>query len=155
MISDISKTVWDYFNKNFKLNFKTIKNEKNSINNRVIHFRIIFRTEERKLSAGRYHSICCGTPSDKPVMNFIKQFQKKNKIKNFEMYKQSGLGREGEFNIYIGTDTFSRTKKTKFVEGLKAAINTQNQMKRPNRDGNVSFDETTTVKKANLSMHEI
>lgn len=74
-------------------------------------------------------------------MNFINQFQKKNKIKNFEVYKQSGLGREGEFNIYIGTDTFSRTQKTKFVEGLKAAINTQNQMKRPNRDGNVSFIE--------------
>lgn len=105
---------------------------------------------ENYLQVG-YHSICCGTPSDKPVMNFINQFQKKNKIKNFEVYKQSGLGREGEFNIYIGTDTFSRTQKTKFVEGLKAAINTQNQMKRPNRDGNVSFDETTTVKKADLS----
>ncbi|MDO3424376.1 hypothetical protein QWT87_05695 [Chryseobacterium sp. APV1] len=105
---------------------------------------------ENYLQVG-YHSICCGTPSDKPVMNFINQFQKKNKIKNFEVYKQSGLGREGEFNIYIGTDTFSRTQKTKFVEGLKAAINTQNQMKRPNRDGNVSFDETLMVKKADLS----
>lgn len=105
---------------------------------------------ENYLQVG-YHSICCGTPSDKPVMNFINQFQKKNKIKNFEVYKQSGLGREGEFNIYIGTDTFSRTQKTKFVEGLKAAINTQNQMKRPNRDGNVSFDETMVIKKADLS----
>ncbi|WP_308005425.1 hypothetical protein [uncultured Chryseobacterium sp.] len=105
---------------------------------------------ENYLQVG-YHSICCGTPSSKPVMDFINQFQKKNKIKNFEVYKQSGLGREGEFNIYIGTDTFSRTQKTKFVEGLKAAINIQNQMKKPNRDGNVSFDETTTVKKADLS----
>lgn len=105
---------------------------------------------ENYLQVG-YHSICCGTPSDKPVMNFINQFKKKNKIKNFEVYKQNGLGREGEFNIYIGTDTFSRTQNTKFVEGLKAAINTQNQMKKPNRDGNVSFDETTTVKKADLS----
>ncbi|WP_336691232.1 MULTISPECIES: hypothetical protein [unclassified Chryseobacterium] len=105
---------------------------------------------ENYLQVG-YHSICCGTPSSKPVMDFINQFQKKNKIKNFEVYRQSGLGREGEFNIYIGTDTFSRTQKTRFVEGLKAAINNQNQMKRPNRDGNVSFDETTTVKKADLS----
>lgn len=109
---------------------------------------------ENYLQVG-YHSICCGTPSSKPVMDFINQFQKKNKIKNFEVYRQSGLGREGEFNIYIGTDTFSRTQKTKFVEGLKAAINTQNQMKKPNRDGNVSFDETTTVKKQIFPMHEI
>ncbi|WP_415327765.1 hypothetical protein [Chryseobacterium sp. MMS23-Vi53] len=98
-----------------------------------------------------YHSICCGTPSDKPVMNFINQFQQKNKIKNFEVYKQSGLGREGEFNIYIGTDKFSKTQKAKFVEGLKAAIDAQNRMKKPNRDGNVSFEETEMVKKADLS----
>lgn len=105
---------------------------------------------ENYLQVG-YHSICCGTPSDKPVMDFISQFQKKNKIKNFEVYRQSGLGREGEFNLYIGTDTFSKTQKIKFAEGLKAAINNQNKMKKANRDGNVSFDETMTVKKADLS----
>lgn len=105
---------------------------------------------ENYLQVG-YHSICCGTPSDKPVMDFISQFQKKNKIKNFEVYRQSGLGREGEFNLYIGTDTFSKTQKIKFVEGLKAAINNQNKMKKANRDGNVSFDETMTVKKVDLS----
>ena len=105
---------------------------------------------ENYLQVG-YHSICCGTPSDKPVMNFINQFQKKHKIKNFEVYKQSGLGREGEFNIYIGTDSFSKTQKTKFVEGLKVAINAQNKAKKINRDGNVSFEETETVRKADLS----
>jgi len=98
-----------------------------------------------------YHSICCGTPSDKPVMNFINQFKAKNKIKNFEVYKQSGLGREGEFNLYVGTDKFSKTQKTKFVQGLKAAIDSQNARKKPNSDGDVSFDETQIVKKADLS----
>jgi len=97
-----------------------------------------------------YHSICCGTPSDQPVMNFINQFQKKNKVKNFEVYRQSGLGREGEFNLYIGTDKFSKTQKTQFVNGLKAAIDAQNRMKKPNRDGNVSFDETEMIKKTEL-----
>ncbi|GAA4162161.1 hypothetical protein GCM10022217_29110 [Chryseobacterium ginsenosidimutans] len=105
---------------------------------------------ENYLQVG-YHSICCGTPSDKPVMDFITWFQKKNKIKNFETYRQNGLGREGEFNIYIGTDGFSKTQKIKFVEGLKAAVNGQNRTRKPNRDGNVSFDETQMVKKADLS----
>ncbi|MEA1850546.1 MULTISPECIES: hypothetical protein [Chryseobacterium] len=98
-----------------------------------------------------YHSICCGTPSDKPVMDFINTFRTKNKIKNFEVYRQNGLGREGEFNLYIGTDTFSKTQKMQFVNGLKAAIDAQNRMKKPNRDGNVSFDETEVIKKADLS----
>ncbi|UPQ76879.1 hypothetical protein [Chryseobacterium nepalense] len=98
-----------------------------------------------------YHSICCGTPSDKPVMDFINTFRTKNKIKNFEVYRQNGLGREGEFNLYIGTDAFSKTQKMQFVNGLKAAIDAQNRMKKPNRDGNVSFDETEVIKKADLS----
>lgn len=98
-----------------------------------------------------YHSICCGTPSDKPVMDFINTFRTKNKIKNFEVYRQNGLGREGEFNLYIGTDTFSKTQKMQFVNGLKAAIDAQNRMKKPNRDGNVSFNETEVIKKADLS----
>ncbi|GAA5083123.1 hypothetical protein GCM10023210_01310 [Chryseobacterium ginsengisoli] len=98
-----------------------------------------------------YHSICCGTPSDKPVMDFISQFQKKNKIKGFETYRQSGLGREGEFNIYIGTDGFSKSQKTKFISGLKAAIDNQNNTRQKNRDGRVSFEQTETVKKADLS----
>ncbi|SHE76503.1 hypothetical protein [Chryseobacterium takakiae] len=98
-----------------------------------------------------YHSICCGTPSDKPVMDFINTFRTKNKIKNFEVYRQNGLGREGEFNLYIGTDTFSKTQKTQFVNGLKAVIEAQNRMKKPNRDGDVSFNETEIIKKADLS----
>lgn len=98
-----------------------------------------------------YHSICCGTPSDKPVMDYITKFRAKNKIKNFEVYRQNGLGREGEFNLYIGTDTFSKTQKMQFVNGLKAAIESQNRNKKPNRDGDVSFDETQIMKKADLS----
>jgi len=98
-----------------------------------------------------YHSICCGTPSDKPVMDYITKFRAKNKIKNFEVYRQNGLGREGEFNLYIGTDTFSKTQKMQFVNGLKAAIDAQNRKKKSNRDGDVSFDETQIMKKADLS----
>lgn len=98
-----------------------------------------------------YHSICCGTPSDKQVMDFINTFRTKNKIKNFEVYRQNGLGREGEFKLYIGTDTFSKTQKTQFVNGLKAVIEAQNRMKKPNRDGDVSFNETEIIKKVDLS----
>jgi hypothetical protein len=105
---------------------------------------------ENYLQVG-YHSICCGTPSDKPVMDYITQFQKKNKIKSFETYRQSGLGREGEFNIYIGTDGFSKKQKVEFLKGLRAAVNGQNKMRKPNRDGNITFDETQMVKKADLS----
>lgn len=98
-----------------------------------------------------YASICCGTPSDKPVMDFVSQFQKKNKIKELEIYKQSGLGREGEYNLYIGIDKLSKTQKAKFIKGLKGAIDAQNSARRQNRDGIVNFNEAELVKKADLS----
>ncbi|ALR30686.1 hypothetical protein ATE47_09170 [Chryseobacterium sp. IHB B 17019] len=98
-----------------------------------------------------YSSICCGTPSDKPVMDFVNQFQKKNKIKALEVYKQSGLGREGEYNLYIGMDKLSKTQKTNFVRGLKTAIDSQNNSRSKNRDGIVNFSENEMVKKADLS----
>jgi len=96
-----------------------------------------------------YGSICCGTPSTEPVMNYLAQFQKKNKLKIFEVFKQSGLGREGEFRLYIGIDHLSKTKKANFVKGLRSAIEFQNKARMENRDGSVSFDDQM-VRKANL-----
>jgi hypothetical protein len=98
-----------------------------------------------------YHSMCCGTPSADPVMNYVNQFNKKNKVKNFEVYRQSGLGREGEFNLYVGTDGFSKTQKSKFISGLRAVVDSQNRTRKPNSDGTVTFDETEMMKKADLS----
>jgi len=58
-----------------------------------------------------YNSICCGTPSSAPVMNYIKSFQgKKNTL---EIYRQSRLGREGEYKLFIGIDALSKSKKSK------------------------------------------
>ncbi|MCS3532259.1 hypothetical protein [Chryseobacterium sp. JUb7] len=99
----------------------------------------------------RYGSICCGTPSTEPVDKYVTQFQKKNKIKNLEIYRQSGLGREGEFNLYIGIDNLSKKQKTAFMKGLKSAVETQNNARQKNHDGIVGFEETEIVKKADLA----
>ncbi|ASK29844.1 hypothetical protein CEY12_06855 [Chryseobacterium sp. T16E-39] len=97
-----------------------------------------------------YASICCGTPSEDPVINYISKFQKKNKTKPFEIYRESGLGREGEFNLYIGVDALAKRKKSKFISGLKAAIFSQNAQRKSN-SGNVNFDEAQVVTKADLA----
>lgn len=98
-----------------------------------------------------YASICCGTPSVKPVMNFVLEFQKKNKIRAFEVLKQSGLGREGEFNLYIGTDHLSKTQKASFVKGLQAAVDTQNSHRNTGSDGIVNFEKASSVTKTDLA----
>lgn len=98
-----------------------------------------------------YNSICCGTPSTTPVMNYIENFQKKNKGKVVEIFRQSGLGREGEFKLFIGIDPSSKTEKQNFVEGLKSTINAQNKSRTENRDGMVEFS-FETIKKEKLKL---
>jgi len=61
------------------------------------------------------------------------------------------LGREGEYNLYIGMDKLSRTQKTNFVKGLRTAIDSQNNSRSKNRDGIVNFSENEMVKKADLT----
>ncbi|SIQ51308.1 hypothetical protein SAMN05880574_1157 [Chryseobacterium sp. RU37D] len=111
---------------------------------------ILFAQKSQNYLQISYSSICCGTPSDSPVMDYLSIFEKKNKIKGLEVYKQSGLGREGEYNLYIGTDNLSKTQKTSFINGLKTAIDNQNSARAKNRDGIVNFSETEIVKKADL-----
>ncbi|MBQ0153062.1 MAG: hypothetical protein KBS61_09250, partial [Chryseobacterium sp.] len=86
-----------------------------------------------------YSSICCGTPSSKPVMNYIADFQKKNK-KSIEVYQQSGLGREGEYSLFLGLDSLTKSKKKKFLSGLQTVIEQQNATKKRGKDGEVAID---------------
>ncbi|EJL69257.1 hypothetical protein [Chryseobacterium populi] len=98
-----------------------------------------------------YASICCGTPSTDPVINYVKKFQKKNKIKALEIYGQSGLGREGEFNLYIGIDKLSKVQKSSFIKGLQSVIGSQNGKRNQSRDGIVNFEEATIITKEDLA----
>ncbi|WP_404986624.1 hypothetical protein ACI513_06150 [Chryseobacterium sp. M5] len=96
-----------------------------------------------------YNSICCGTPSSAPVMNYINRFQGKKNI--LEIYRQSRLGREGEYKLFIGIDALSKSKKAKFIKGLEATINSQNKSRNENSDGIVDFNSRTIIKKEKLS----
>jgi hypothetical protein len=98
-----------------------------------------------------YGSICCGTPSTKPVTDYLKKFEKSNRLRGFEILKQGGLGREGEFDLYIGTDQLGKKQKTAFAKGLQSVINSQNKTRKQNSDGTVGFDPAVTVYKSDLT----
>ncbi|GAB0156526.1 hypothetical protein CHRYSEOSP005_17910 [Chryseobacterium sp. Alg-005] len=117
----------------------------------VLCFSFFYSQKNQNYLEVSYGSICCGPPSDVPVMNYINQFQKKNKLKAFEIYEQSGLGREGEFSFYIGIDKLSKTQKSNFIKGLKAVVKAQNDKRNESRDGIVYFEESAPVTKSDLS----
>jgi hypothetical protein len=85
-----------------------------------------------------YSSICCGTPSDKPLMDFVKNFEKENKLKPFEMFIEQGLGKEGEHAFYLGTDNLSSQLLQLFWDGLKTTASKQNEQRSKNKDGYVN-----------------
>lgn len=98
-----------------------------------------------------YGSICCGTPSTKPVTDYLKKFEKSNQLRAFEILKQSGLGREGEFNLYIGTDKLGKKQKSVFTKGLQSVIALQNKNRKQESDGTVDFDPAVAVYKSDLT----
>ncbi|MDP9961765.1 hypothetical protein [Chryseobacterium lathyri] len=98
-----------------------------------------------------YGSICCGTPSTKPVTDYLKKFEKSNKLRAFEILEQGGLGREGEFTLYIGTDKLNKKQKAAFTKGLQSVITSQNKTRIQNSDGTVDFDPAVTVHKSDLA----
>lgn len=73
-----------------------------------------------------YTSICCGPPSEVPVLTYIRDFSKSNKMIKPFVYKKTGLGKEGEFNLYITLNEFTSSNLKTFLSGLQKTVAAQN-----------------------------
>ena len=93
-----------------------------------------------------FSSICCGTPYEKPLLDYTKEFSQQNKLKKFEVWLETGLGYEGEFALFIGIDELNKTKKTKFISGLKALVDDFESNRNINQDGNIRLSDEFVAK---------
>ncbi|WP_347217501.1 hypothetical protein [Chryseobacterium sp.] len=98
-----------------------------------------------------YTSVCCGPASEKPVIIYLKEFKRKNQIKSLEILIQRGLGREGEFELYVGTDFLTINQNKRLVRGLTAVISNQNNNKKQENIGTVFFDPTDIAHQQDLT----
>lgn len=87
-----------------------------------------------------YTSVCCGTASEKPVISYLKEFKRKNQIRSLEILMQKGMGREGEFELYVGTDFLTVNQRKRLIRGLTASVSNQNNNKKSPNIGNITFD---------------
>ena len=69
-----------------------------------------------------FHSVCCGVPSQTPLVSFIKNFKRTNKIKKIKVYKISPLGKEGEYNLAFKLSEFNRAQKKIFIKKLNQVV---------------------------------
>ena len=92
-----------------------------------------------------FGSLCCGVPSNEPVIKLIKSFKKQYKIKQIAVDNIGPMGREGEYYLAFRLKEFSKAQKIKFIQQLKktAAI-----MK---EQGYAEIKENETVNKTDLS----
>lgn len=67
----------------------------------------------------QFQSVCCGVPSEAPLISFIKTFKRNNKIKKITAYKIGPLGREGEYNVGFKLTELNRAQKKSFIKKLK------------------------------------
>lgn len=63
---------------------------------------------------------------------------------------QKGMGREGEFELYVGTDFLTLTQKKRLIRGLTASISNQNNNKKSQNIGNINFDSTDIAHQEDL-----
>ena len=92
-----------------------------------------------------FGSMCCGVPSNAPVLNLIKSLKKQYKIKQVAVDSIGPMGREGEYYLAFRLKEFSKAQKIKFIQQLKK---TAAGMK---EQGYAEIKENETVNKADLS----
>jgi len=104
----------------------------------------LFSQTNKNYIAVGYSSICCGTASSQPVIDFVKKFEKKLRLKPFEMWIEDGLGKEGEYTLYIGTDNLNADQLKSFWNGLKMTASNQKKQRSKKGDGYVNVDDKLT-----------
>ena len=72
-----------------------------------------------------FGSMCCGTAQSDFLANYIKLFNRTNKV-ILNAWQLDGCGREGEFKILFSLDKLSASKKKKLLSSLKKLIPEQN-----------------------------
>ena len=74
-----------------------------------------------------FGSMCCGVPSDEPVIKLIKSFKKQYKIKQIAVDNIGPMGREGEYYLAFRLKEFSKAQKIKFIQQLKKTAATMKE----------------------------
>ena len=92
----------------------------------------------------QFHSVCCGVPSDKPLIQYINSFKKVNKIQKINAIKISPMGREGEYYLAFPLKEMNRRQKFLFRNKLKTITDKMKDK------GNATVEENMNIFKSEL-----
>jgi hypothetical protein len=102
----------------------------------------------------KFGSMCCGVPSNKPLLDYVATFKKKNKIKKLVCDSIGPMGREGEYDMAFTLKELKKTQVEIFVKEITALATTMKEKGYANVEENVEVNKSeigrATIQKRNL-----
>jgi hypothetical protein len=92
----------------------------------------------------KFGSMCCGVPSNKPLLDYVVAFKKKNKIKKITYDSIGPMGKEGEYDMAFTLKELKKEQVGIFVKEVTALATTMKEQ------GNASVEENVEIDKASL-----
>jgi transcriptional regulatory protein LevR len=101
----------------------------------------------------KFGSMCCGVPSDKPLLDYITAFKKKNKIKKINSDRIGPMGKEGEYDMAFSLKELKKQQVEIFVKEVTTLAATMKEQGYANVEENVEVDlaalgRATIIKKS-------
>jgi hypothetical protein len=102
----------------------------------------------------KFGSMCCGVPSNKPLLDYVAAFKKKNKIKKLVCDSIGPMGKEGEYDMAFTLKELKKTQVDTFVKEITALAATMKEQGYTNVEENTEVDKSAigraTIQKKNL-----
>ena len=97
--------------------------------------------------AVKFISIGTGVPDNKPVMDFIAAFKKKNKIREIKIDRIGPLGKEGEYDLALRLTELTKQQKKLFIQQIKKVD------KKTGDRGHIHYEENVSYDKSKQPVH--
>jgi hypothetical protein len=102
----------------------------------------------------KFGSMCCGVPSNKPLLDYVAAFKKKNKIKKIVCDSIGPMGKEGEYDMAFALKELKKPQVAIFIKDLIALATTMKEQGYTNIEENIEVDKASlrraTIQKKNL-----
>jgi hypothetical protein len=102
----------------------------------------------------KFGSMCCGVPSNKPLLDYIAAFKKKNKIKKITYDSIGPMGKEGEYDMAFTLKELKKVQVETFVKEITTLATTMKDQGYTNVEEQVEVDKGSlgraTIQKKNL-----
>jgi hypothetical protein len=102
----------------------------------------------------KFGSMCCGVPSNKPLLDYIAVFKKKNNIKKILCDNIGPMGREGEYDMAFTLKELKKTQLETFVKEITIFAATMREQGYTNVEENIEIDKASlgraSIQKKNL-----